>query len=117
MKLRWIDVEPGSIVQGKDGYEWTVLNVGPAPDGKPRGSIEVTMERPGREAMTGWPAAGAEIEVVSMPDVPPGAMRAAVSLLREKLGAEVIECAWCQNDLTAECVCDVDCGAKGCVNF
>lgn len=118
MKARWIDVVPGSTVIGRDGYEWRVINVQTAPTGKPQGSVAVTMARidSGRE-VTGWPPGGTEIEVLSVPEPAPGAERVAVALIKESLGAEVLSCGWCAGNDKAECVCDVNCGATGCVNF
>jgi len=115
MQMRWVDIPTESVIVGGDGYEWRVTT-GPAaaPAGKPRGSIEVTISREGREPFTGWPPAGAMVTVVSMPEV---TEHAAMTLLRSALGAELVSCAWCDGDDTAECVCDVNCGKLGCVNF
>lgn len=118
-ELPWRYVPDGATVMGKDGYEWRVLSVGPKDPGTPAGSVKVVMEREGRGQITGHPPAGTRIEVLTLP---PGAAvtsveRTAVDVLRDALGAEVLSCAWCQGDPGAECVCDVNCGAKGCVNF
>lgn len=114
MEMSWGYVVPESVILGKDGYEWTVHDVDvPEPD-KPRGSVKVTMSRPGREPVTGYPPAGSQVRVLSMPKIDE---KAAVMTLREKLGAVVVDCGWCDGDPSSECVCDVNCGKAGCVNF
>lgn len=113
--LPWHLVPPTSVVVGKDGYEWTVTEVTRADPGAPRGTVKVSMTREGRGTVTGHPPAGTTVLVVSSPPV--SAERAAVTLLREELGAVVESCAWCEGDATAECLCDANCGKPGCVNF
>lgn len=115
MNLPWIEIPPGSVVMGKDGYPWDVRDVGGPDPGKQAGTVKVTMYREGRGEVIGHPPAGAVMEVVSCPTQPN--TEDAVKLLREILGAEVAECGWCSGDPGAECICDVNCGRKGCVNF
>lgn len=114
-ELPWISVPAGSVVLGKDGYEWDVRGVGRADPDAPAGSVKVTMYREGRGEVTGQPPAGTKVKVLSMP----GSISEseAVDRLRRVLGVEVVECGWCSGDTTAECVCDVNCGREGCVNF
>lgn len=119
MRYAWHFVPAGAMVRGHDQYDWEVRSVGRADPDAPRGTVKVVMFREGRGEITGHPPAGAEIEVLS---VPPGFTfspdRAALSTLRETLGpVEVINCAWCEGDPTAECFCDANCGKRGCVNF
>jgi hypothetical protein len=115
----WHRVLPGSTVVGKDGYEWHVDDVAPADSSAPRGTVKVTMSREGRGTLVGHPPAGTTVLVVSAPPEDPerAGTREAVTLLRRELGATVVDCPWCRGDAHAECLCDVNCGQKGCVNF
>lgn len=118
MMTPWHLVPPESTVRGFDGYEWTVRDVGRAAPDAPRGSVRVVMFRDGRGEIVGHPPAGATIEVISSPTpIELSPERVAVQLLKGALGAEVTSCAWCQGDSSSECMCDVNCGAKGCINF
>ena len=122
MSATWRDVVVGSTVRGGDGYEWTIEHIGTPPAGKPLGSIEVRMVRPGREPTTGWPPMGKAVDVLSVPSrgapAPQGEVRAAVDTLRAGgIAVEIVSCDWCAGDDSAECLCDANCGARGCVNF
>lgn len=111
-ELPWIDIPPGSIILGKDGYQWEVTAVGRS---EKLGTISVTMTREGRGEMTGTPPIGAMVSVVKLGQRQ--STEDAVKLLKDALGAEVAECGWCSGDPSAECICDFNCGRKGCVNF
>lgn len=126
MRYAWHLVPSGSTVRGHDQYEWQVRSVGRPDPGAPRGSVKVVMWREGRGEIIGHPPAGAEIDVLSIPpDATPSVQladvapeRAAVETIRGTLGpVEIVECAWCSGDPGAECLCDVNCGKQGCVNF
>lgn len=105
-QLPWREVPAGAVVLGRDSYQWSVIS---------NAGGEVVMSREGRGEVTGRPPAGQLVTVLSLPAA---TERAAVTVLREQLGAEVLHCAWCADqDPAAECVCDENCGAKGCVNF
>lgn len=108
----WLEVVPGAIIKGKDGYRWEVRSV---EAGTVPGKLDVTMYREGRGEVTGHPTIGSLADVVSSPPLPD--MAQAVKLLKDVLGAEVLSCGWCSGDSTAECICDFNCGRKGCVNF
>lgn len=119
MQTPWHLVPPGSTVRGHDGYVWDVRTVGKPDSDAPRGSVRVVMFREGRGELVGHPPAGVTIELLTSPaPVAPLPERVALANLRASLGVvEVLDCAWCSGDSSAECLCDVNCGASGCINF
>jgi hypothetical protein len=117
MTTTWIKVRPGCTVKLRDGYAWVVGSVLPTTGG----ALVVAVERQGAGTVTVTVDRGHEVEVLTWPEcATTDEERRAIALLREALGAEVVECiesGWCSGDNAAGCTCTVNCGSEGCVNF
>lgn len=60
------DARPGDVVRGADGHDWGVLEITREP------RLSVTLVRPGRDPVTGYPPAGTPVTIVARADVPAG---------------------------------------------